>query len=142
MTILQIDVTGTDADGNVATATVEVEVGAPLVPGSPSPPVAAPASPASPAPPGLPGGQTGQAPHPRGEGAARASSGEEGMPAEARAEAAEPEARVMAAQQVQIPGLGNATGHKTTDLTNAPRPPVVTQAVRSTTLFRSTGGFR
>lgn len=51
------------------------------------------------------------------------------------------EAQPMA-QQVQIPGLGNATGHQTTATASQYVPPKVTQAVRAQTLFRRTGGFR
>jgi hypothetical protein len=44
------------------------------------------------------------------------------------------------AQPVQIPGLGNATGHQ--GIPAPVTPPKATQAVRSQILFLRTGGFR
>jgi hypothetical protein len=46
------------------------------------------------------------------------------------------------AQPVQIPGLGNATGHQSTATASAFVPPKTTQVVRSQILFLRTGGFR
>lgn len=141
--LLQIDITGRDATGGTAAATIEVEVADPgaapsksqimaeagwmsVPPGAtaahaaatfPGPDVQADAGPAAPPPSG---------------GEAHAGP---------RMMAAGPEApHVVQAMETPIPGLTNSTGHKgaTSDFV----PPKVTQAQRSMTLGRFTGGYR
>jgi hypothetical protein len=135
MTLLQIDITGVDADGNTAIATVEVPVAdAPAVSADVIPPTHVPA-PAPPQP---------VVPTPPPAGAAVPASPEGTEPGTAGAQdqrgmAMEGEMPVLADQPVQIAGLGNATGHQAGTVA---KPVVVTQAVRSTTLFKNTGGFR
>jgi hypothetical protein len=137
--LLQIDVTATDSEGNVASETVEVEVTDSASPAAemrarPYLAMEAQAGPPAEMPPTgdkPPGTELGGMPEPR-----------DTIPAPPRAMAgqANPEARVMAAQPTQIPGLGNATGHNSAVPTST--PPRVTQAQRSQTLYNNTGGFR
>lgn len=90
MTLLQIDVQATDAEGNIATDTVEVEVNP------------APAGDVSITPPVV---EAAAAMHGAGAIVVTADTGQPAAPAD-------------------------------------PAPPQVSQAERSQTLFRSTGGFR
>lgn len=141
--LLQIDVTGTDATGGVVSATIEVEVAdrpaAEVIPQSaavragwmsvppgataaasfPAPDIQARADP----PPAAPAGHL----------ASRLMAAGPQAPAPAQ------EVQVQA-MEAQIPGLGNSTGHKgaVSDFV----PPKVTQAQRSMTLGRFTGGYR
>jgi hypothetical protein len=119
MATLKISVTGTDAEGRIAASTVTASV-----------PGAGTAVPPAALQPGVPSGalepQPPDAPVPPGE-----------PPGVQPAAVPEP-----AAQQAQIAGLGNATGHQTTETASKFVPPKVTQAVRSVTLSRRTGGFR
>jgi hypothetical protein len=125
MPLLQIDVQGTDAEGNVAISTVEVDVTQP-----PAPAADAVITP----------GTVQAAATMHGAGAARvtAETSRPLRPGEARAQAQAGEPR-FGDKPVTVPGLGNESLGGRRDQDPAPR---VTQAVRSTTLFRNTGGFR
>jgi hypothetical protein len=128
VSILQIDVQGVDADGNTAIATVEVDVTEPPATGT---------------------GDVMITPPP----VKTAISMEAAGSAHVTAEAAPPdrvdggakmaEARLLGEQQPkQIPGLGNGVLNNHQGATVVTPAPKVTQAVRSVTLFRNTGGFR
>jgi hypothetical protein len=149
VTLLQIDVQGTDADGNTATGTVEVEVADPATPAAP-PVTPAPVTGAATFPAGAMEESelaAAEAPEPAAspqpvetpEGGAMpiarpadlAPGGEEGAAA-----------RLYGDKPVQITGLTNSqpTGH--IGAQPAAPAPKVTQAVRSMTLLRNTGGYR
>lgn len=132
MSLLQIDVEGIDADGNVATATIEVEV---IDPGAP---VAAGAGSVSVVPRPV---QTSATMNP---GIVETTSE---LPVARHPNlAAGGETQALAFKfgdkPVTIPGLGNGvqSGHIGAQPT-APAPKV-TQAVRSMTMLRNTGGYR
>jgi hypothetical protein len=137
MTDLDITVTGTDSDGNTASAQVTVSVldaaTVPPVepPGFPvQPPVAVPPADGTAGPPWY------REPPPQAP--------QEGPPPgpQLTAMAQQADAPQLLGQPVQIPGLGNATGHQTTETASKAKPVTAPQATTSQILFRRTGGFR
>jgi hypothetical protein len=138
VSVLQIDIQGTDADGNIATSTIEVEVVDP-----------APAAPAAPAAPGggtsvvPPAFQTGATMAPGTVTSAEPASPEahHGVPGHAAGETSAMH-RQFGDKPVTISGFTNGVqaGHQGAQ--PAAPAPKVSQVVRSKVLWKNTGGFR
>ena len=129
MTILQIDVQGTDADGNTATGTIEVEVN--------EPPAVSPGD-AVVTPPTVQASASIGGVTLRPAGADEIAAAGHATPEHRASEAP----RFGEKQPSPITGLTNGVLNNHQGATVKQPAPKVTQAVRSMTLLQCTGGYR